>query len=123
MIWNMWAIEVDARHDDTALDAQTYTRRAANPRDDFPGDGVGAFRQLRRGNFLLALAAHQNNFVAHRSVRDMRNVDHHQIHRDAPEQRAALPANQHRCVAIREMPRITVGVTGRQAWPPAFRAA
>jgi hypothetical protein len=67
----------------------------ANSRRDFPCDGVSAIGQFGATNLFVALSTHQDHFIAHRRRRQMRNVDHHQIHRYPTQERAALTANQY----------------------------
>src|SRR5882724_5711623 len=64
----------------------------ANAGNNLPRNGAGPFREFCAGNFLVSIASHQNNFVAHLHLIDVSYVDNHQIHCYSTEEWAALTA-------------------------------
>ena len=78
----------------------------------------GALRYFRDENFLGALSANQNDFVAQLDARQRGHIHHRQVHRDASEHRTTLTADQNRRVTVRERARETIRVTGTDRGDP-----
>src|SRR5206468_9382208 len=92
----------------------------ANPGNDLPRNCASLFSEFRAGNFLVSIASHENNFVAHSYTVDVGYVDHHQIHCYSTKECAALSAYQHGGATVRKLPWIAISVTSRQSCDPHF---
>src|SRR5438093_305676 len=67
----------------------------ADPAEDFIADGVLPGGQVVRSDRGLALPAQQDRLVAWTDVREVRHVDHREVHADPPDDRHRPAADQH----------------------------
>ena len=59
------------------------------------GHRVFQFGDVARGDFEVALAAHDDGFVPHLSLGNIGDVHHERVHGDAADERRALAVNEH----------------------------
>src|SRR5437867_12981136 len=77
----------------------------ANPRHNFPSNRPGSFGQFSAGNLFVSITPHENNIVAQLHIIEAADIDHHQIHCDSAEKRAASSTYQNGGATVRKMPR------------------
>src|SRR5205823_3533002 len=103
------------------LDSYKYApHTCANSRRDLPCNRARLRGQFRAGNFLISSASHENDLIAYLCVIDVADIDHHQIHRYAAQERATVTANENCSVAIGKMSRISIGIAAGQRGDPHF---
>src|SRR4029077_2622782 len=108
---------LDAQTKSLCSDPHISHKHASHPRADpgnnFPGNGSRLFSEFRAGDFLTAVAPHENNFVTDLNTLYLTHVDHHQIHRHSAHHVATLPSDQDSGPAVGKVPWIAIGVTRR----------
>src|SRR3989475_7805720 len=88
----------------------------ADPAEDFVADGVLPGGQVVRGDRDGALPAQQDRLVAWTDVREVRHVDHREVHADPPGNRNRPAADQH-MPPVGQGAAVPVGVADRQDGP------
>src|SRR2546422_1775077 len=85
----------------------------ADPAEDFIADGVLPGGQVVRSDRSRALPAQQDRLVAWTDVREVRHVDHREVHADPPDDRNRPAADQH-VPPVGQGAAVPVGVADRQ---------
>src|SRR5438132_1418223 len=81
--------------------------------EDFVADGVLAGGQVVRGDRGRALRAQQDRLVDWTDVREVRHVDHREVHADPPDDRHRPAADQH-VPLVGQGAAVPVGIADRQ---------